>query len=253
MDTDPAPRLQEDPYPSRKFTIKGLTGCDSLTCQMPVPENRATIARHLLRDDAYDALRAAIVSGELEPGEQLHDVELCQWLGLSRTPVREALARLGEERLVEVAPQRHTRVAPLVAQDARDAFPVLASVHALAAELAVPRIGREHVEHMRKLNREFARALSEGRAEAAYSADDDFHAIFVTFCQNAEITRIVERIAPRLRRLELLRRGVLPGRRSVAQHEAIIMRASQGDAVKTASAVRENWLEFGGLVERSLR
>lgn len=220
---------------------------------MPVPENRDTIARHLLRDDAYDALRAAIVSGELEPGEQLHDTELCQWLGLSRTPVREALSRLGDECLVEVAPQRHTRVAPLVAQDARDAFPVLASVHALAAELAVPRVEREHVERMGQLNREFAVALSEGRAEAAYTADDAFHDVLVTLCANAEITRIVERIAPRLRRLELLRRGVLPGRRSVAQHEAIMMRASQGDASRAASAVRENWLEFGGLVERSLQ
>lgn len=220
---------------------------------MPVSQDRAAIARHLLRDDAYEALRAAIVSGELEPGEQLRDGELCQWLGLSRTPVREALARLGDECLVEVAPQRHTRVAPLVAQDARDAFPVLASMHALAAELAVPRIEREDVERMRGLNQAFALALSEGRAEDAYTADDDFHAIFVAVCANAEIARIVDHIAPRLRRLELLREGVLPGRRSVAQHEAIVMRAQQGDAARAASAVRENWLEFGGLVERSLR
>jgi len=219
---------------------------------MPVSQDRDAIARHLLRDDAYEALRAAIVSGELEPGEQLRDGELCQWLGLSRTPVREALARLGDECLVEVAPQRHTRVAPLVAQDARDAFPVLASMHALAAELAVPCIEREQVECMRELNQAFALALSEGRAEDAYTADDDFHAIFVAVCANAEITRIVDHIAPRLRRLELLREGVLPGRRSVAQHEAIVMRAQQGDAARAASAVRENWLEFGGLVERSL-
>ncbi len=220
---------------------------------MPVPDGHGAIPRHLLRDDAYDALRAAIVSGELEPGEQLNDRELCEWLGLSRTPVRDALARLNDERLVEVEPQRHTRVAPLGAQDARDVFPVLAAVHALATELAVPGLEGEHLERLRARNRSFVVALSEGRADDAYTADDEFHGVFVDLCRNAEVQRIVARIAPRLRRLELLRQGVLPGRRSVAQHEAIIMRAGQGDAVRAASAVRENWLEFGGLVERSLR
>ena len=220
---------------------------------MPVPNGHGAVSRHLLRDDAYHALCAAIVSGELEPGEQLFDDELCKWLGLSRTPVREALSRLNTECLVEVAPQRHTRVAPLDAQDARDTFPVLASLHALATELAVPRLRSEHIEQLKQHNRDFMVALAESRAVEAYTADDDFHGVFVAACANAEIERIVARAAPRLRRLELLRQGVLPGRRSVAQHEAVIMRATQGDGIRAASAVRENWLEFGGLVERSLR
>ncbi len=239
-------------YRSRLITIKGLTACGSLAFHMPVPDSRDAVARHLLRDDAYAALREAIVTGELEPGEQLHDAELCGWLGLSRTPVREALARLDDECLVDVAPQRHTRVATMGPQDARDAFPVLASVHALATELAVPRMDAAHHTLLRKLNREFIAALAAGHAVDAYAADDGFHEVFVEASENAEVGRILRRIAPRLRRLELLRYGALPGRRSVAQHEAIIMRASQGDAVRAASAVRENWLEFGGLVERSL-
>ena len=80
---------------------------------MPVPRERQTVERHLLRDTAYEKLCRAIVSGTLAPGEMLHDHELCAWLGLSRTPVRGALARLEEEGLVETAPQRFTRVAPL--------------------------------------------------------------------------------------------------------------------------------------------
>ena len=101
------------------------------------PRNTVAVARHLLRDDAVRSAAGAIVTGELEPGEKLHDEELCKWLGLSRTPVREALARLHDERLVEVAPQRRTRVAPLAAEEASDTFLVLASLHALATELAV--------------------------------------------------------------------------------------------------------------------
>jgi len=105
---------------------------------MPVPRERDAVQRHLLRETAYETLCEAIVSGTLAPGETLHDNELCSWLGLSRTPVRGALVRLQEEGLVECAPQRFTRVTPVEVRDARSLFPVLATVHALATELAVP-------------------------------------------------------------------------------------------------------------------
>ena len=80
---------------------------------MPVPVNKAALERDLLRDRAYAAIRDAIVDGTLAPGERLRDQELCEWLGLSRTPVREALSRLEQDGLVESAPQRFTHVAPL--------------------------------------------------------------------------------------------------------------------------------------------
>jgi DNA-binding GntR family transcriptional regulator len=219
---------------------------------MPVPQQRDAIERHLLRDTAYVALCDAIVSGTLAPGEMLHDHELCSWLGLSRTPVRGALARLEEEGLVETAPQRFTRVAPLHKDDARALFPVLAALHALAAELAVPRLQPADVRRLRHENELHAAALTAHDPARAYASDDRFHGVFVTSSDNPEIPRVLERLAPRLHRLELLRTGVLPGRRALAQHEAIIARSAGGDAKGTASAVRENWLELGAMIERSL-
>jgi DNA-binding GntR family transcriptional regulator len=219
---------------------------------MPVPEERDTVERHLLRDTAYEALCQAIVSGTLAPGEMLHDNELCRWLGLSRTPVRGALARLEDEGLVETAPQRFTRVTPLQGKDARSLFPVLAALHALAAELAVPHLEPPDVRLLRHENDRHIAALADRDAVAAYAADERFHAVFVVLSDNGEIGRTIERLAPRLHRLELLRSAVLPGRRALAQHEAIIARAAGGDPHGTASAVRENWLELGALIERSL-
>ena len=70
---------------------------------MPVPQQRAAVERQLLRENAYTMLCGAIVDGTLAPGESLHDDELCAWLGLSRTPVRDALGRLAEDGLVEIA------------------------------------------------------------------------------------------------------------------------------------------------------
>ena len=104
--------------------------------QMPVPGNTDSIERTLLRDEAYVRIRDAILAGTLEPGERLRDADLTRWLGLSRTPVREALARLSEDGLVESEPQRFTRVTPLDRRDARDASRVVAALHALAARSA---------------------------------------------------------------------------------------------------------------------
>jgi DNA-binding GntR family transcriptional regulator len=219
---------------------------------MPVPDQRDAIERHLLRDTAYDALRDAIVTGTLAPGEMLHDKELCSWLGLSRTPVRGALARLEDDGLVQTAPQRYTRVTPVRAADARALFPVLAALHALAAEQAVPRMEVEDHRSLRACNDEHQAALRRRDAEDAYATDHRFHGVFVDLSSNPEIAGVLERLGPRLRRLELLPRGPLPGRRALAQHEAIIDRARRGDAGGTASATRENWLELGAVIERAL-
>jgi DNA-binding GntR family transcriptional regulator len=219
---------------------------------MPVPDDRATIERHLLRDTAYEALRDAIVTGTLTPGEMLHDAELCSWLGLSRTPVRGALARLEEEGLIETAPQRFTRVTPLRQGDAHTIFPVLAALHALATELAVAGLQPTDLRRLRRENDLHIAALTARDTAGAYASDDRFHDVFVTASENREIARALERISPRLHRLELLRTGAMPGRRALAQHEAIIARASGGDASGAASAVRENWLELGAMIERSL-
>ena len=77
---------------------------------MPIPAEAAALSRSLLRDDVYVRLRDAIVDGTFTPGEQLRDGDLAQWLGVSRTPVREALQRLERAGLVEVSPHRYTRV-----------------------------------------------------------------------------------------------------------------------------------------------
>lgn len=204
------------------------------------------MTRPLLRDTAYDALRREIVEGRLEPGARLRDHELAARLGLSRTPVREALSRLEEEGLVETRPQSYTRVTPLSRADAREAFPIVAALHALAAQLAA--LDRQDLARLRTINRRFAAALEAQDTEAAVAADDDFHAVFVERSGNRELARTLERLQPRLRRLERARFGSLAGRRSVEQHDRIIALAAEGRA---ADAVRENWLTLGAQIDRS--
>ena len=218
---------------------------------MPVPQDRQAVDRHLLRDTAYERVCEAIVEGTLAPGESLHDDELCGWLGLSRTPVRDALSRLRDEGLVEMAPQRFTRVATMTVRDVHEVVPVLAAVHGLATEVAVPRLGKAQIRELRIHNDAYVAALQARDGRAAYHADERLHEVFVDACGNPEIGRVLAGMAPRLHRVEHLSDGVLPTRRSVAQHEALITRAQSGDAPGAASAARANWMTLGLELERA--
>jgi DNA-binding GntR family transcriptional regulator len=205
----------------------------------------------LLRDQAYARLRDAILDGTLEPGEHLRDAEIAEWLGLSRTPIREALARLEEYGLVETSPNRYTRVASLSARNARDAFAVVAALHALAASLGVARISDQELVEMREANRDFAAALHEASVDDALASDDRFHAVLVRASANQEIAHSLERLMPKIRLLERARFASLAGRRSVEQHDGIIDFCKAGLADRAATAVRDNWLSLGTLIHQT--
>lgn len=217
---------------------------------MPVPESRGLVSRSLLREEAYRAIRDAIVDGTLAPGERLHDAALVAWLGVSRTPVREALARLEQAGLVRTTPGRHTLVSPLDVRAARDAQAVTAALHELVVRQAVPRLSAAELDAMREANARFARALRENDVPGAVAADDAFHGVPVTAAANEAARTVLEQFTPVLRRVERLRFSSLSGRASVAQHDRIIERCAAGDGEGAAAATRENWQTLVPLLDR---
>jgi len=194
------------------------------------------VDRSLLRDRAYRVLLDAIVSGELAPGTTIKDVELAERVGLSRTPVREALARLTEDGLVESKPHSWTRVTPLVHRDVRDALLVVRAMHELAVRRAVPVMTKQDHQLMRAANQRFADALASGNVQAAIEADDELHGVPIEALGNRAIASTIERQFPLIRRLERQRFGSLLGRRSIAYHEQLIDACEDGD-VETAVAI----------------
>ena len=122
---------------------------------MPIPPSAPAIDRRLLRDDVYGRLRDAIVDGTLAPGEQLRDGELAAWLGVSRTPVREALLRLAEVGLIVAKPGRSTTVSSLDRRAVRDARDVVAAMHELAVREAVGSLTEADLEAMRSASHRF--------------------------------------------------------------------------------------------------
>lgn len=205
-----------------------------------------------LRERAYRILQQAIVRGELPPGTRLRDQELALQMGLSRTPVREALQRLEDEGLVRTAPRSQTVVAPIEARTAQEAFPVVAALHALAVSSAFAQWQPSDTLALRRANAALLDALEAGDPEAAIAADDAFHGVFLERAQNEELRLALDGLMPKVRRLEWLQFSSLQGRASVSQHKAII-EAMEGGAEGAARMVEENWRSLGSLIARSLQ
>ena len=197
---------------------------------MPIPENAAAIDRRLLRDDVYGRLRDAIVDGTLAPGEQLRDAELAAWLGVSRTPVREALLRLAEAGLVVARPGRSTTVSSLDMRAVRDARDVVAAMHEVAVREAVASLSEADLEAMREAGRRFRSAIERSDVEAAMRADDQLHGVPVAVAGNRALTCVLDQFTPVLRRAERLRFSSVDGRASIARHDELIRLCAAGDA-----------------------
>lgn len=208
---------------------------------MPLAAHAVPVRRGLLRDDVYARLRAAIVAGELAPAEVLRDGELAAQLGVSRTPVREAILRLSESGLVTSVPGRSTVVADVDPEAVRDARAVVGSMHRLAVTDAVGRLDADDLAAMRSANARFEAALDAGDVDAAMAADDDLHAIPVRACGNRAVSTVLEQFTPVVRRLERLRFGTHAGRESVALHTELVDRCEAGAAEGAAAVSDRIW------------
>ncbi len=208
---------------------------------MPIPASTPPIDRRLLRDDVFRRLRDAIVDGTFAPGEQLKDVELAAWLGVSRTPVREALLRLSASGLVESQPGRWTTVRSLDVRAIRDARDVVAAMHELAVRQAVPDLTGADLRAMREANRRFRAAIKAGDVESALQADDEFHGVPVTVAANRALAAVLDQFMPVVRRAERLRFASIDGRASITRHEELLRLCAAGDADGAAAVAFGTW------------
>ncbi|MBN9213992.1 MAG: GntR family transcriptional regulator [Microbacterium sp.] len=207
---------------------------------VPVPTETLP-PRSLLRDDVYARLRDAIVDGTLAPDEQLRDMELATWLGVSRTPVREALLELARAGLVRATPGKSTVVAPVDPAAVRDAQSVVAAMHALAVREAVARLTPEDLAEMRDANAAFAEAQRRGDVDAALDADERFHRVAIVASGNRAAAQVIAQYEPVLRRAERLRFASHEGEASAERHNALIALCTSGDVDAAADLAAQTW------------
>lgn len=186
---------------------------------------------------AYEGLRAAIRSGRLPAGARLREIELATTLGVSRTPVREAIRRLEAEGLVDHAPRKGAVVRALDRSEVLEIYEMRALLEGAAARMAAERASPAQLEEMRELNDLMAGADDEGAQAAA--ANRRFHAALFDAAQNSYLVRAIEAVSTTL---ILLGPTTLadPGRaaRAHAEHLVVLAAIKEKDADAAEAAAR---------------
>lgn len=199
------------------------------------------IERQSLSEKIYIELKNTIIDMIFKPGERINDAELAKKFGVSRTPVREAIKRLEDDGLIESIPGSMTRVTHISSEEARNAFTVVAVLHALAARLATPHLTSQDYEEMRLYNSQLQQAVENNDAAAAIQSDAAFHCVILNKCDNPELLSVLKRITPKITRLEKVR-FLAKGKESITQHDAIIQACSNKDLLLASSLIEQNWL-----------
>jgi len=157
-----------------------------------------------LREIVYDQLRLKILTGSLKPGTRMMEVELAEEMGVSRTPVREAIRQLEKEGLIDIEPRRGAYVSDISVSDMVDILEVREDLEGLAASLAAGRITDEEVAEMEKVAKLYSEAIEKNDTEAIIKYDEMFHKLIVSSSGNktlVNLSEIVQDLALRFRYL----------------------------------------------------
>ena len=143
-----------------------------------------------LRDVVFNTLRDAILTGKLLPGERLMENQLADKLGVSRTPVREALRMLELENLVELVPRKGAQVLDMSEKDIVDILEVRSALEGLATSLACKKMKREDLQKLKAMEADFEQAVSERNVERFVEIDEEFHDAIFESTENVKLIQI---------------------------------------------------------------
>lgn len=176
-----------------------------------------------LREVVSETLREAIVSSVLKPGERLMEIQLAEELGVSRTPVREAIRKLELEGFVIMIPRRGTYVADLSIKDVNEVFEIRTALDVLAAGLAAERITDEELETMERILVQIGECVEQNELEPIVELDSQFHDILYRACRNDRLVGIINNLREQITRFRAISMAV-PGRikNTLEEHSRLV-------------------------------
>jgi len=218
---------------------------------MPIPKKSKRISRSFIRDEVYNTLFKWIMDGVLRPGEKLMDKELSETLGVSRTPVREALKRLEDKALVEASASRWTRVAGITINEAKLIYPIISTLESLAGSMAITHLSAQDYKLMEQANVDLKEAMEARNPIKASGADTQFHDAYIKKSGNHFLIDILQDLKIKHRRLEVIYfGGCACASDSLDEHSQIVDALKSKDVDRAVKLIRSNWL---GSLERLQR
>ncbi len=200
-----------------------------------------SVLKTTLSQEAYRALRRAILNRTYPPGTRLVVRELAETLGLSPTPVKEALAALEREGLVQAVPHRGYRVPTLGLEDIREIYELREALESLAARLAAQQGGPEVARRLEELLQAQEEAAAAADLEAYGDLDLVFHRTLWEAARNKRLLQAAENLDGQVRLL-ISTSAAVPGRlpKALEEHRAIVAQVAQGDGPAAERAMRHH-------------
>jgi DNA-binding GntR family transcriptional regulator len=198
-------------------------------------------SRRPLHEEAAERLRDMIVEGELPPGERITEQALCDRMGFSRTPLREAIKTLTSEGLIVLQPNRGATVASLSLDDIEDTFRVIGALEALAGEMACANVRDDDIAEIRVLHYQMALHRTRGERLDYFKLNQRIHEKIVELSGNAVLLETHKRLGGRIRRHRFAA-NVAPERwdQAIREHEEMLEALDERDGKKLAEVLRRH-------------
>jgi DNA-binding GntR family transcriptional regulator len=206
------------------------------------PEGR--IVRRTLHDEVVSRVRDMIIEGVLAPGTRIHEGQVCGRLGVSRTPLREALKALASEGLVDLVPSRGAVVHHFSSKDVEDMLTVLGTLEALAGRLACANATAAQIGEMRRLHDEMMRLYGRRDRLDYFKTNQSIHSAFIRLSGNAALAYLHDLLQSRLKRIRFIgHEGPEKWAAAVAEHEAMIEALEARDGERLAAVLTRHMTE----------
>lgn len=204
--------------------------------------SNSKINRTFMKDEAYETLCNWIITGELKPNTKLKISELSELLGISRTPVREALLRLERDGLVLTKANSWTIVTPIDLNESDNIYSVILALEGLALRQLFSKVKESDIKELELLNEKLNRSAKSNNYLEILKDDNDFHDKLIELSENNEIPPIINSLKKRIQRIELyFFKNVQKEINSYEGHKAIIEGLKEKNFEKSLEALSNNW------------
>ena len=190
-----------------------------------------------LREMVYEELKMQILKGSIIPGTRMMEVELAEEMGVSRTPIREAIRKLEKEGLVTIEPRRGAYASMISTEDMVEILEVRQDLEGLAAYFAADRMTKSQMEELKQVSNSYNEAVMQGNMEAMIKHDTRFHHIIVESCRNKILVQMIEQLQELVLRFRYIYYDNFKRAENMPEeHEAIVAAIAEGDADKARAA-----------------
>lgn len=194
-----------------------------------------------LRVKVYEEIKMKILKGEIAPGQRLMEVETSEELGVSRTPVREAIKKLEKEGLVVVEPRKGTYAAQISDSDLIEILEVRESLEALASQYAAKRMKAAQKEKLENVAKKYEKAVSDGKLNMMIKYDTEFHRILVEGSNNKTLISLIEQLQELLLRFRYLYYdNARRAEQNIPEHRRIVDAVVSGDENEAHAATHSH-------------